>query len=445
MYRFILFTIFAQVALFGADNVVPPKLDKPVTVNRPVGTYVVVQLQLQPTGAGDVKSTYRRATLAFRNGKGVSGMIPLDLPAGSFDASGLQFDGSRITGMLRDQLPGVDGGDLFTLQFDLTVNGSEVSGSFAFQNGPRQTKMKGGSVAGAHQGTVTGSIQGEKELRAAQAYVANADWPMWSGPNEDRLATTTETNLIDDFSKGRLVWRSEFAVGGSPGRAGGLDRKLGGAPWAPITGGGSNVVMHDSKVYAWRFRAAGETLADVLIEKLKQRRLKKNESEEFPITDKFKVSADDVMACIDAHTGQTIWETTLHDRGANWQNHKVNIMGHTPAVADGRIYAIGSAMTLYALDAQTGELLWERPSAYWNKRREEALNKKTLIYYLGGSSLDRSFGDSPIAFDNKVFVRQGRVLRPMMEPLARNCGKVSRRQTDLSRQRVGKALMLIIY
>ena len=97
-------------------------------------------------------------------------------------------------------------------------------------------------------------------------------------------------------------------------------------------------------------------------------------------------------------------------------------MGHTPATADGE-YTPLVPPTLYALDAETGELLWELPNKGWSKRREKALKKKTMIYTSGGPSLDRSFSDSPIAFGGKVYVRWGNGIAAGGQ-LAKNSGKV---------------------
>ncbi len=67
-----------------------------------------------------------------------------------------------------------------------------------------------------------------------------------------------------------------------------------------------------------------------------------------------KKVADDSVLCLDADTGETVWKFSKpgHPSGRSSSS--------TPAIVDGRVYAALSTH-LYALDAATGDLIWESP------------------------------------------------------------------------------------
>jgi outer membrane protein assembly factor BamB len=63
----------------------------------------------------------------------------------------------------------------------------------------------------------------------------------------------------------------------------------------------------------------------------------------------------------------------------------------TPLVTGGRVFAAGATGRLHALDAATGELLWER----------------RLIEDLGGTVVHRGYSSSPLAFGDWIVVQAG--------------------------------------
>ena len=65
-----------------------------------------------------------------------------------------------------------------------------------------------------------------------------------------------------------------------------------------------------------------------------------------------KKVADDTVLCLDASNGKTLWKFSQagHPSGRGSSS--------TPAIADGRVYAALSTQ-LYALDAKTGDLIWQ--------------------------------------------------------------------------------------
>ena len=73
--------------------------------------------------------------------------------------------------------------------------------------------------------------------------------------------------------------------------------------------------------------------------------------------------ADDVMLCMDAATGKTLWKAVVKGRGFNSQHHKAGPFDMSPAIANGRVFSLGMSGWLYAFDAATGKPLWEVQSA----------------------------------------------------------------------------------
>jgi len=80
------------------------------------------------------------------------------------------------------------------------------------------------------------------------------------------------------------------------------------------------------------------------------------------VREKFLQDADDVIVCMDAVTGKTLWKTVFAEKGRYAQGHKIGPVNNTPCLGDGKVFAMGSFGRVYALDAQTGKPLWEVPN-----------------------------------------------------------------------------------
>ncbi len=71
----------------------------------------------------------------------------------------------------------------------------------------------------------------------------------------------------------------------------------------------------------------------------------------------YGVSFEDELWCLDAATGQPVWSfesgfDAASDTEHSWTN--------TPAFADGRVFFSGLDGILYALDGETGEMIWHK-------------------------------------------------------------------------------------
>jgi outer membrane protein assembly factor BamB len=75
--------------------------------------------------------------------------------------------------------------------------------------------------------------------------------------------------------------------------------------------------------------------------------------------EKIYPKSDDVVLCMDAATGKTLWKAVIAGRGNNHQHHKEGPFDMTPGYGGGRVFALGMSNWLYAFDARTGQPLWE--------------------------------------------------------------------------------------
>jgi outer membrane protein assembly factor BamB len=170
--------------------------------------------------------------------------------------------------------------------------------------------------------------------------------------------------MVDSLDQAKLVWRSEeiglsgcMYPGGNPGT------------------GWCDPIIADGRVFVSWFRRAGPDLVDLhalpasrgwasLIDP-------PDDPEAFARGGGHRTSlpskemsaiqrhirADDIITCLDDRTGKKLWERVFPARGIN----NVRVYGAlcVPCVKDGRVYAIGSSMRVYALDAAAGKTIWQ--------------------------------------------------------------------------------------
>jgi len=61
---------------------------------------------------------------------------------------------------------------------------------------------------------------------------------------------------------------------------------------------------------------------------------------------------DDVILCLDAVNGRTLWKKSYPGQASDWGSSS------TPCVAGGRVFVMGSSGMAYGFDARTGDLQW---------------------------------------------------------------------------------------
>lgn len=379
-------TPFASVILFLFPSLAGAA-ESPTTV-PPAGDYKVIFLVLEkggltltPTwgvGASQHKGdVYLRG--AFRDGKlRVPGRLSVRQTA-----SELSVDDSSIKGMFLYQ--GQRSNYEQRYRIEALIRGSQITGTW--QDGQHRT------------GKVSGTIKTEAELLRENAFTTGTSWPCWSGPFTSFSAAPCNLKLVEDFDRdARLVWRSEERMPQGNGNALNYDRF---ALNDRTMGGGASLVVADGRVFAHYYQPAGDQYMDRL-KNLETEAKKAMVAELSPfMKEKYLVKADDVIVCMDAATGKTLWKAVFPGEAMNQPSHKGGVVNNTPCVGEGRVFALDSAGNLRALDIRSGKLLWQRTkmSAEQVKPWSGARNMCTAPIYAGSTLIVPDHGSTLCGID----------------------------------------------
>lgn len=301
------------------------------------------------------------------------------------DVSGLKVEGNRLTGTVALTLM-PDGYNTphytprrTTLTLDITADDKgALTGTFVGRyNQPV-----------VWTSTVTGRVLSHAEwLARNQVAVGGPDWPSWMGPNSDFRAGAYGQPLVDRLDDSWLVWRGDTLPAGGRGSTGTVVDS-----WP--NGGGGSPVVRDGRVYLYYYvpgsgavmgsselnaRMRGYTGYDV---------------------GQWRVSADEVVLCMDAATGRTLWKQQYRDTGVFHKTGKRPLATLTPVVFNSRVYAVGTSLRVFCLDAVTGEPLWESGIGDAPARAED---DKLLAQEAGGSA-DAAGRCSALSFCEKADV-----------------------------------------
>ena len=106
----------------------------------------------------------------------------------------------------------------------------------------------------------------------------------------------------------------------------------------------------------------------------------------------YRAAPEEVVVCLDARTGETLWEYRYRSSPAEGHDPSHGDgPNSTPLLTDGRLYSIGVAGILQCLDADTGEVRWSRD----------------LWAGLGGTFLDFGYSSSPIPYGDTIITLVG--------------------------------------
>ena len=183
----------------------------------------------------------------------------------------------------------------------------------------------------------------------ACAMAAAADWNQWRGPLRNGVVLKSPA-LADSWGESGpvKVWESE--------------------PISNNRQGYGSVAVAGGKVYLyvnWKYQVPVTLSSDVA---------KKHAD---TISPDVEVIGTDVVLCLDAADGKTLWRFEQKSRS------DYSGGSSTPCVVDGRVYVLGSDADLYCLDAKTGSEIWQRKLGTGVKHTSVAVVDGTVIAAVG--------------------------------------------------------------
>ncbi len=329
-----------------------------------------------------------------------------DFPTETLETK-IALEGNRLQGSLlfnpnNPSYPDSWGAKKMAIDFDLHIEGDSSSGTHT-------TKL---DRTFASEGLISGRRITRETLRAANP-APEVNWPTWHGPKHSMSAADTDALLIDDFSQARMLWKSERTP---PARSqiqrygsSNLGRNLRGGPG----GGAASPVVYDGKVYLHYYEPSGEASTALSVAESYGRQFHES----------WKILADDIIVCIDLETGATLWKQRFEETGLNLYNTWKDAPGTSAAVGEGKVFATSAGGKVWAMDANSGEVVWEStmPGFYQGRQRarETALRENSRPdaggYHAGsrividGLLVGSNFGGDLVAIDINTGEKRWRV------------------------------------
>lgn len=335
-------------------------------VIRPSGEYAQAVLTITIPGNAKSRDRSERESKTwtyvggFRNGR-----MRVDDGVGLLEPGGwLELKENQLQGRFRR----VDLGAMVTV--DATIQNGVIDGT---------------AQVGDRTANVSGALMTEAELARQNTVSKNLSWPASQGPIAGGCsAEWAGVPTIDDLNNLRMVWRCEESdIGRGMGNISRFMHTWKDASTRRTGSGCASPLVAHGKVFFKYFVPAPrpadtpeETIREYSLLKVTESSARKSMWEEAKSTgysgeqlptyaiEKMYQAADDILLCMDASTGKTLWKAIIKDRGINSQHHKVGPFDMSPAYAKGRVFALGMSGWLYAFDADNGEPLWEVESAY---------------------------------------------------------------------------------
>jgi len=249
------------------------------------------------------------------------------------------------------------GGAWYGFDVKAAISGRSVRGSYTCQrSNPEHSDQK------MHQGAVAGQVVTREQLEAAHPLFRDSEFPCWRGDFGNGTAKETGEELVTDLADAAVLWASEESELPST--------------YGSVMGGIGGPVVTDGRVYLSYVMANGPTFDEEWYQKLMPDGPENDEHVNFFghasgdygaqwLRRRTSIEADDIILCVDAQTGLTVWKRVFPAaarnpsysvRGWSWAK---NGPFTTPCVADGRLYTIGGHGAIYCLDAATGADIWQ--------------------------------------------------------------------------------------
>ena len=230
------------------------------------------------------------------------------------------------------------------LQLDAAVSGTALRGRHEGQYGMTQP-LRGSAAA---------VLSSWADVRRREAFAPGRDWPCWRGPGANGCGVPTGRAMVHSLTKARLAWRSEARP---------LDVYRG-FPY-PIQSGYNGPIVAGGKVFLSYYDPTGPVVDEAFVAQALAHDGLRALGEAW-IRKKFAIDADDVVLCVEAATGLTLWRAAFAGKSVNWgkqgRGAAISAKGgpHLVPCSDGRrVYVVGFTGRVHALDAAGGECLWE--------------------------------------------------------------------------------------
>lgn len=285
---------------------------------------------------------------------------------GMVDA-GLRHDKGQVAGLLRV-------GHGRTYQIKGRVTGGAIQGSYEATFG-----------SGKDGKSATGKLQGQilkvSELKKLQtAFPEACAYPGWRNDGSGSGASTGQ-KLVDDPCAVRVAWKSEALI-----PAGYYEGENIGEPFCDIQSGHTSPILADGRLYVSYFVGNGSEIAKDKGKVMADCESGGRKGQYKPVPmhwwkRKFAAKADQIITCIDAQTGATLWRTVIPVDGPNISAHgRVGALGPNskasshlgPCAGGGAVFAKGTGGKLYCVDAVTGKMKWTVPVSGPHKQSKSA-------------------------------------------------------------------------
>lgn len=273
------------------------------------------------------------------------------------DVTGLKNEGGKLTGSVTASVRLADGGPPVPCRYvlDGAISGAAVTGTFTSRYESTGPDGKGAPRAIEVAGRIEGRLRKRADAVTGRMKLArDGGFPCWRGQYGNGSAAPPDSALVDSSASIRLAWRSADPVPDSK-------------PSWPIRGGGfASPVISRGRAYVYYYVPSGPFYNEAAIEHATRSAAGRGTAAAVD-REQWKVDADDVIHCIDAETGWTLWRTSFNGKGVSYRaiggGSEKSGAHFTMAVSSGpgrdMCYALATAGRVYAMDGATGEPVWE--------------------------------------------------------------------------------------
>ncbi len=204
-----------------------------------------------------------------------------------------------------------------------------------------------------------GAVRGVVPAPAADPLLADGTWSTFQGSLGCGSAGDKAPPMVEALDQVKLGWISHDRLPHGEGS----DMRSSRKPGETVMGGFSSPAVAGNRVFLVNFRPAGTEFTGGL-----DARERTNGGALFAVLR----DADDVVTAFDASSGATLWKTVFPRKGHNRGGmHKTGYQG-SPCVVGDAVYAMGTTLRLYCLDAATGVPRWESDLGVGHRRIQEA-------------------------------------------------------------------------